>query len=95
MRNNGKVLTEWQLTPWLMNGKGGWRQQPAITIEGQATFLADHPNDYINKLQQLHDDPTMMRRPFYTLIGELKDGLEQFWQINRETRRHNEKSISR
>lgn len=82
-----KVLTEWQLTPWLMDGKGGWQQQPIITITGQIPFFADYPNNYIEKLQQLHDDPTIARGAFYTLIGQLKDGLEQSWNVGRETQR--------
>ena len=72
-------LLEWHLTPWTMNGQGGWKQQPVILIEGQAPFFANHPKDYIAKLQELHDDPTLARGQFYTFIGQFKDAAEQFW----------------
>ncbi|GAJ22428.1 unnamed protein product, partial [marine sediment metagenome] len=38
-----KKLLEWHLTPWRMNGHGGWKEQPIILIEGQEPFFADNP----------------------------------------------------
>lgn len=75
-------LWEWQLTAWRANGSGGWKQQPIITIEGKTPFFADHPLDYINKLQEMHDDPAVMRGIFYTMIGQLKDLLDNSWEVN-------------
>lgn len=78
---NEKTKLSWVLTPWLMNGQGGWKQQPVILVEGRVPFFADHPQAYIDKLQELHDDPALVRGTFYTCIGQLKDGLEQAWEI--------------
>ena len=80
MKKNNHTL-EWQLTPWTMNGQGGWKQQPVITIEGRIPFFADHPQAYIDKLQEMHDDPTLARGAFYTLIGQLRDAKEQAWRL--------------
>jgi len=74
----------WTLTPWVMNGHGGWKQQPVIVIEGQVPFYADHPDAYIAKLQEMHDNPTIARGSFYSLIGQFKDALEQTWTLRRE-----------
>lgn len=71
---------EWQLTPWRANGDGTWKQQPIITIEGRVPFFGDHPLDYINKLQEMHDDPTIARGIFYTMIGQFKDLLDNSWE---------------
>ena len=78
--NKVKELLNWSLTPWLMNGQGGWKQQPVILIEGQVPFFADHPDAYIEKFEEMHDDPALMRGQFYTLIGQFKDALEQAWE---------------
>lgn len=67
-----------------MNGQGGWKQQPIILIEGQVPFFADHPQAYIDKLQEMHDDITLVRGLFNTLIGQLKDGMEQSWEVKHE-----------
>lgn len=69
----------WILTSWLVDGHGGWKQQPVIIIEGQVPFFADHPNDYIKKLEEMYDDPQIARGQFYTFIGQFKDALEQAW----------------
>jgi len=82
---------EWHLTPWVMNGQGGWKQQPVILIEGRVPFFADYPEDYIAKLQEMHDDPTLARGSFYTLIGQFRDAMEQSWGLKR---RKDEKSSS-
>lgn len=82
-------LLEWHLTPWTMNGQGGWKQQPIILIEGRTPFFADHPDDYIIKLQEMHDDLVLARGSFHTFIGQLKDATEQYWGG------HNEKSSSK
>ena len=76
-------LLNWTITPWLMNGKGGWVGiAPVILVEGELPFTADHPAAYIDKLQALHDDPRLTRGQFYTYMGQLRDALEQNW--NRE-----------
>ena len=80
MAKNGKKAS-WTITPWVMD-RGRWVQQPVILVEGKEPFLADHPTAYISKLQELHDDPTMGRGGFFTLMGQLQDCLEQIW--NRE-----------
>ena len=74
-----KRLLEWQLTPWQMNGEGGWKVQPIIVVEGRVPFFADHPSDYIARLEELHDDPALTPGTVWTFIGQLKDGLEQAW----------------
>ena len=71
----------WTLTPWQMNGMGGWKQQPVILVEGRVPFFADHPNDYIAELEQLHDDPDVARGPFWSLIGQLRDAYESAWRM--------------
>lgn len=81
--NHSKSLA-WSLTPWQMNGQGGWTQQPVILVEGQVPFFADHPQAYIDKLQELHDDPTVAHGAFYGCIGQLRDALEQAWEIKQE-----------
>ena len=75
------TLLIWSITPWLMNGEGGWKQQPIILIEGQIPFFADHPKAYITKLREMRKDKTLTRGPFWTFIGQLKDGLELSWNI--------------
>lgn len=72
-----KLLT-WHITLWVMNGQG-WKQQPVILIEGKAPFFADHPDGYMAKLQEMHDNPQLAQGPFYTLIGQLRDAAEQYW----------------
>jgi len=79
-------LLEWHLTPWTMDGHGGWKQQPVILIEGRIPFFADHPEDYITKLQEMHDDPTLTRGSFHTFIGQFKDAVEQFWTSGKQKR---------
>lgn len=79
MSNSNKHLLNWSLTPWQMNGQGSWTTQPVILIESQVPFFADHPDEYIKKLQKMHDDPALMRGPFYTFIGQFQDALEQVW----------------
>ena len=75
-----KALLEWALTPWRMNGQGGWKQQPVLLVEGRPPFFADHPRAYINALADLHGDPTITRGPFFTVMGQLQDGLEMAWE---------------
>lgn len=82
-------LLEWQLTPWTVNGSS-WKMQPVILIEGRIPFFCDHPDDYIEKLQEMHEDPTIARGPFFASIGQFKDALEQVWL----TGGNNEKGIS-
>lgn len=74
-----RKLLEWHLTPWIMDGHGGWKQQPVILIEGRVPFFADHPDAYIAKFQEMHDDPALARGAFYTLIGQFRDAMEQSW----------------
>ncbi len=69
------------MTPWVMNGQGGWKQQPVILIEGRVPFFADHPDAYIAKLQEMHDDAALARGQFYTLMGQFRDAVEQAWSI--------------
>lgn len=76
-----KPLLSWTITPWQMNGKAGWKEQPVILVEGQAPFFADHPQAYIKKLLELSKNPEMARGRFHTLIGELRDGLENTWEV--------------
>lgn len=75
------VKLEWRMTEWTMNGEGGWKVQPVILVEGRVPFYADNPIAYIEKLQELHDDPALLPGTFYTLIGQLKDGYEQAWNV--------------
>ena len=75
------TLLIWSVTPWVMNGEGGWKQQPIILIEGQIPFFADHPKAYIAKLREMQKDKTLTRGTFWTCIGQLKDGLELSWDI--------------
>ena len=82
LRSKPKVVAplQWTITPWLMNGQGGWTQQPVILVEGRIPFFADHPDAYIAKLLELHDDPALTRMMnLYTLIGQFKDALEYYW----------------
>ncbi len=74
----GKLLS-WALTPWSISESGGWKLQPVITVEGQVPFYASSPSPYIDKLQELHDNPEYARGAFYTMIGQLKDAQEQSW----------------
>ena len=73
-------LREWHVTAWQMNGQGGWKQQPIILIEGQAPFFADHPQVYIDKLEEMSKDPTLVKGQFHTLAGQLEDAMEQYWK---------------
>lgn len=63
-----------------MDGLKRWKQQPVILIEGRTPFFADHPKDYIMKLQEMHNDLTLMRGIFFTLIGQFQDATEQYWE---------------
>ncbi len=81
MSKNHKAKLNWSLTPWQMNGKGGWITQPVILVEGRQPFFADPPSAYIEKLQEIHDDATIARGAFYACIGQLKDAQEQAWEI--------------
>ena len=74
-------LLEWHLTPWTMDGHSGWKQQPIILIEGRIPFFADHPQPYIDKLGEMSLDPTLVRGAFHGLAGQLKDSLEQYWNL--------------
>ena len=74
-----QTLLSWAITPWAMNGLGGWKQQPVILIEGQIPFFADHPKKYIRMLKEMYADKSLMRGPFWTTIGQLKDGMELSW----------------
>lgn len=67
-----------------MNGEGGWKQQPVILIEGEAPFYADHPQPYIDRLEEMSKDPTLIKGQFHALAGQLQDALEQFWDIKRK-----------
>ncbi len=80
-RSNQRPKLSWFVTPWSMSGQGRWVQQPVILVDGQEPFYADHPNDYISKLEELHDNPEIGRGQFYSYIGQLKDGLEQVWDV--------------
>jgi len=82
-KNNHKQaeLKNWTMTPWTMNGRGGWKQQPVILIEGETPFFAAHPKAYIEKLREMYADKTLLRGPFWTTIGQLKDGMELAWCI--------------
>lgn len=73
------TLLAWSLTPWQMKGDGTWKVQPIIVVEDHMPFFADHPDAYIERLEEMHDDPTLERGRFFTQIGELKDGLELAW----------------
>lgn len=75
---------EWHITPWTMDDKGGWKQQPVILIEGQPPFFADHPQAYIDKLEEMSKDPTLIKGAFHTLAGQLRDALEQYWRVKGE-----------
>ena len=77
-----KPLLEWTMTAWSMNRTGGWKLQPVILAEGQIPFFADHPSAYIQKLQELHDNPQIARGSFHTVIGQLQDGLENAWKAD-------------
>lgn len=90
MRRHPRLL-EWHITAWKMNGHGGWTEQPIILIEGQLPFFADHPQAYIDKLEEMSKDSILIKGLFHTFAGQLKDALEQFWTSG-ET---NEKSSSR
>ena len=78
-QGNHQPTLHWTITPWAMNGQGSWKQQPVILVEGREPFFANHPNDYIVKLEELHNDPIVQRGTFYASIGQLKDALEQVW----------------
>jgi len=67
-----------------MDGKEGWKQQPIILIEGQPPFFADHPQPYIDKLEEMSKDPTLIKGAFHTLAGQLKDALKQYWEVKSE-----------
>jgi hypothetical protein len=82
-RRHPKLL-EWHLTTWKMNGKGGWLEQPIILVEGQVPFFADHPQSYIDKLEEMSKDPTLIKGAFHTMAGQLKDALEQYWSKKHE-----------
>ena len=71
----------WTITPWLMNGRAGWKQQPVILVEGRTPFFADHPDAYIETLQEMHGDPLLAKGAIWTYIGQLKDALEQAWNL--------------
>jgi len=79
-RRHPKIL-EWHLTSWSMDGKRGWKQQPIILVEGQVPFFADHPQAYIDKLEEMSKDSALLRGAFHTMVGQLQDALEQSWSI--------------
>ena len=78
LRRHPKLL-EWHLTPWQIDGHGGWKRQPVILIEGQPPFFADHPQAYIDKLEEMSKDPMLIKGAFHTMAGPLKDAMEQYW----------------
>ena len=78
-----KQLLEWHLTPWSIKGHGSWKQQPIILIEGQVPFFADHPQAYIDKLEEMSKDPILIKGAFHTFAGQLKDALEQVWDVRK------------
>ena len=78
-KSKERALLLWSLTPWAMNGHGGWKTQPVIVVEGRKPFFADTPQEYIAELERLHDDEGIARGNFYTLIGQLKDAFETGW----------------
>ncbi len=80
-QGNHQAKLHWAVTPWVVNGQCGWKQQPVILVEGREPFYTDSPHDYIAKLEELHDDPTVEHGQFYTLIGQLKDALELAWDV--------------
>jgi len=69
------------LTPWKVNGKGKWELQPVIFVVNCPPFTGSHPNDYIVELERLHDDPSIERLSYWTLIGEFRDALESYWDV--------------
>lgn len=79
MSRKSPRLLDWNLTAWVMNHNEGWKQQPVILIEGKKPFYADHPQPYIDKLEEMSKDPTLIRGAFHTLAGQLKDAMEQTW----------------
>ena len=81
-RRHPKLL-EWQLTPWKVDGKGRWKQQPVILIEGEIPFYADNPQPYIDKLEAMSKDASLIKGSFYTFIGQFKDAFEQRWYVKR------------
>ena len=66
-----------------MNGKGGWTEQPVILVEGEVPFFADHPEEYIAKLLELHDRSDLEPGLFWTFIGQFKDKIEFYWDTER------------
>ncbi len=82
LRRHPKLL-EWHFTPWRMDGHGSWKEQPIILIEGEAPFFADHPQVYIDKLEEMSRDPRLIKGAFHALSGQLKDALEQGWAVSR------------
>lgn len=74
-----KKILLWNITPWIMSGKGSWKQQPIILIEGQPPFFADHPEAYIDKLEEMSKDNSLTKGAFHTFSGQLRDALEQVW----------------
>ena len=68
----------WSVTEWLSDCKGGWVNKPVIFIEGQEPFMADTPEEYIVKLQELHDNPLFGGRHFHARMGEFEDASETF-----------------
>lgn len=83
LRRHPRML-EWHLSPWVMNGKEGWKQQPIILIEGCPPFFADHPQAYIDKLEEMSKDCALVKGAFHTLAGQLKDAMEQYWIKDRK-----------
>src|SRR3990167_7182091 len=79
-RTDYKPKLAWTLTPWVMSGRGSWKQQPVLLVEGRVPFFADHPSAYIAELERLHDDDTVTRGTFHTFIGQFRDALENVWE---------------
>ena len=90
-----ELLTHWALTPWKMNGRGGWTDQPIILVEGELPFFADHPLDYIERLEQMHDTPGFEKARWWVLIGQLRDGLEQHWDEEQPSEKGNHRNGQR
>lgn len=51
--------------------------QPIVLVDGDPPFFADHPQQYIDKLWELHARTDLKPGTFHTMIGQLQDVLEQ------------------
>ncbi len=76
-----------------MNGHGGWEEQPIILIEGEKPFYADHPQTYIDKLEEMSKESILIRGSFHTLAGQLEDAMEQHWTKGKKNEKSSSKTI--